>query len=529
MIAVTSIFILLLTAISILLLHYLKQNFSYHWFIGTLGVFISWFIMLVFRGGWTLSLSTNMGNSNSLFQEKFELIFDKYSWFYSIAIVTLLFSALLTSEARSNSVSITKSSSNSIATIILLTVVTLLALAGGNIFTMLILWAAADIVDLLFWLSRLDDYSADSSLTRTLSVRLISLAILFWAMLLMTAGQIPDSFSSLPPEISTLLILAAGFRLGVLPPLSITSRDGHIVDKTEVFQRILSFGPALMLLTRSASGGEFVQNPSVWLIFALIALLHAGFSWLGAAHAQMDLSFWTFGVGALAVTAAITLHPEASLIWGLVFLLLGGFFSLYSVHLIGLKPLVWISIFSLTSLPLTPTWIGSQVFDSPRLIWIGLLFGQSLLIASLIRFRQKDHSEIDLSERWIKTFHILGLALMPIILIALNLIFLSTSIQDILSLINLDSVLPGLVITTFSITLIIIQWLSPNVVRNYSSHIGQILGLNWLYSLLNRFVALIQKGILLTNLLLEGQAGIIWAVLFLVLLFTLINYPGFGE
>jgi hypothetical protein len=214
--------------------------------------------------------------------------------------------------------------------------------------------------------------------------------------------------------------------------------------------------------------------------------------------------------------------------WGLVFLLLGGFFSLYSIQLGWLKPLVWMGILSITSLPFTPTWIGSMIFDSPSLLWIGFLLGQSLLISSLIRHFQKGQHNTNFPEPWIRAFYFIGLALMPIMLIVLYLFYTNTSGQSISSLLNLYSILPGLVIIAFSSILIMLQSLSPDMARIFSSRIGQLLGLNWLYRIMVRLSALIQRGIHFINLLLEGQAGIIWAIIILVLFFTLFKQSGIG-
>jgi hypothetical protein len=74
-----------------------------------------------------------------------------------------------------------------------------------------------------------------------------------------------------------------------------------------------------------------------------------------------------------------------------------------------------VGFFSLTTLPLTPTWEGGLLFTAPSSIWMVMfLVGLVLLLMGYLRHTLRPGPGLEGVERWVWLIYPLGLALLPV-------------------------------------------------------------------------------------------------------------------
>jgi hypothetical protein len=328
-------------------------------------------------------------------------------------------------------------------------------------------------------------------------------------------------FAGLAEPAPILLILAAGLQLGVLPPVRRLQQDNNLPEILHPILFLSTSAPALLLLTRVAEGGSQISSIWFWFILAVLAVIGSGASLISTPGLNAIVE-WTAGSGAFVVAAGISQVQSAAMAWGLTCLLAGCFFLQFRNRTFLLRVLAMITLLSLTSLPFTSTWMGATLFSSPEILWIFFLFGQSMLVVVFLRTSRVKDVGADGLDRVLRLIYLIGMAVLPLTWIALSVLPLRSNPDQQNALLQLNTLLPGLVVVGFSLVVMFFLHFWPGASAKIFSLVGDILGLNWLYQILIRLAHMARSLLSLLNFLLEAQAGMIWAFLIIILLLTLI-------
>ena len=239
--------------------------------------------------------------------------------------------------------------------------------------------------------------------------------------------------------------------------------------------------------------------------------------WLRAPDELTGRPYWIISLAAFSVISALSGNPLGTVAWGCALVIVGGGLFLASVHNLWLNRTLLIGAYSLSSLPFSLTasvWLGNLGFFIPFVI-----ISQSLLIAGYIRhsLRPGGRDSLDSQENWANRIYPAGILLLITLQLLLG-IFGWSGPREVGSWIPviLASILTiGIVWATPRFRVlnpIRAHWINPapaEISRIYS-------GLWTVYRTIER----ISQAITMT---LEGEGGIMWTLLFLILFISLLT------
>jgi hypothetical protein len=399
--------ILLLTALALVLLRSLRPGFKYPWLVAVSGSSLA--LMSVFfwqlRFPDTIVLIPWQAGSGALFFPTW--LADGRSWPYALALQALTAAVIWTSIVRNENEPMIWAGT------LVLSAVGVSAVAAGNPVTMILAWAAIDLVELGIMLRAVDGEDALQGAVLAFVLRLIGILLVLWALLDAASLGLAVNFEAIPGRTAVLLILAAGFRLGVFPLHALFGTDSVLRRGFATILRMVSAVTGLVLLARLPS-----ELPSGLLTFLLTLLaaaaaVYAGWIWLRSSDEVIGRRFFILGMTSLSTAAVLLGNPSASLGWGVALLLTGGALFLYSARQPGYFWFLLFSLWPALTLPFSPTaaaWslagAGSWFFLIP------LALAQALLIAGCVRhMRHPGETSLESHERWARVIYPIGLGL----------------------------------------------------------------------------------------------------------------------
>jgi hypothetical protein len=539
---------LFLAVIVILLLQLRQRRPGYMWLAALLGSGLTWLMVVAARISiphqvvlvpWSPDLFSADSAQDVfnlpglLFSNSPTLLLDTVSWAYALALSSLALSIFLTAVSR-----LPGANWRAWSGTLVLAGMGLLAVMAGNPLTVLLTWTALDLAELVIWLTQLRQGGALRRMILSFSIRISGLIILSGVNVATAAtSQEGLSFDNIMAEYSPLLILAAGLRLGVLPLQAPFLADTTLRPGLGTMLRLSPLTASLVFLTRTAVMGVPQQWLSLFMIAASVSALFSAISWASAQDSLSGRPFWMLLTASFAVIAAMLRQPAACLAWGVTSSFVGGVIFLSSVRHHILMPMLGIAILGVTMLPFTPTWAGANIYMA---LWEGLPLGlaapiglalvlsQALLLLGALRHALVLSDEPAQYERWIWLIYPLGLSLLLLSFYAFGWLN-----QPILSELVVWDWLAGGLVCAAALGLWFLGRRYParfsgvnKTVDRSSSLWGRFLSLQWGYPLLQRLFHLIQRliGLLSTNL--EAEGGLLWALLFLLMFFSLVFQLG---
>jgi hypothetical protein len=573
MLILLTIFLFIITPILMLIFHLVRPRFSIQGLLAVFAGLAGWIMVFAGRSDIPRIITLLHWGPDSLFPVSPVMYIDDISWYFALALVSLSMTALLTSIAQLGGSEISKNarvkapqqsdehqnlspqetkislSFKSIdievhpnwqvwASILILTSMGLVAVTAGNLLSLLLAWAALDLLELVILLIQVPYSALRERIILTFSAKLSGLGILLIAVLLSWSQNTLLTFDKIPITVSPLLLIAAGLRLGVLPlhlplvhKLPINRHLGTLI-------RLVPAAASYILLIRVADIGITGKITPYLLAFTIFAGAYGGAKWLFSQNELEGRPFWLLGTGSLSIASALLNQPVACLAWALASLLSGGFiFSIPFRHR-NLIPLVALGLFNLSSLPFSPTWQGGTLHQytstNPmnRLLFYFFAFfligTQCFLFVGLFRhaltglYPNASQKKIRV-ERWVWFIYPIGLlfALLSHLLLG---VFLYPNLAQVPSF---DWIMGPLVIiiTGFFIYFL---WKNPHAFQPAThseiTHLwNSLISLEWLYRYLWKFFRAITRIFTLISNVLEGEGGIIWALVLFALIFVLIQ------
>jgi hypothetical protein len=513
MLVYLSIGILVLLPVIMLVLRVARPTFGYHWLVALTGPLIVWPMILVtgFRLPQTLLLIS--WSPGTLFPSWPILLVDRLSWPYTVALGTLALAGILTEVARASEADWSSWSAS-----LVLTALGILAVYAGNPLTLLLTWTAIDLFELVVLLWNVSESRLRERVVVSFTARVFGSGLLVAALIVASSSGENLSFSAIPPRASLLLLLAAGLRLGVLPLHLPFLQEPPLRRGLGTLLRLVPAAAAMVLLARTALAiseqGELIPGFPYLLALSGFAALYAAASWFFAPDELAGRPAWLLSVASFSVASALLGQPSASLAWGIAALFSGGLMFFSSARDRRLEWLTLIGIFGISSLPFTPAWNGARLFDAPfhpqQLLF---LLALAILISGYARHTLHPLRSLSGVERWVWVIYPIGLAMLPITHFAFGL---WTN--------------PGLEqapragwwagATALALAGLLGAWMRRgfNPERYPTALSNSVFSMNWLYTGLWFIYHRLR---LLTSFItdvLEGEGGILWALLFLVLL-----------
>jgi hypothetical protein len=510
--------LLALSALALAVLRWTRPDYPYIWLVGAAGALLAWLSVFLWRLHIPLAIPLPSWQPESLFSSSPALLVDGVSWPYSISLVTLLLAVILTAVVRSPF-----PNPLAWAAALVLTALGLLAVLAENPLTLVMLWTAIDLAELAAQLWRAGGPRVSENVVVAFAARLAGSGILLWASMTSLASGAALEFEAAPDELGLYLLVAAGLRLGVLPLHLPYANDPALRRGVGSILRLVSAASSLVLLARVPVGG--LASPlTPWLLTLTgLAALYGGWMWLRARDELSGRPFWIIATAALAVGAALRGNPTGSVAWGIALILAGSPLFLYSVRNKWLTRLALGTVIGLSALPLTPTASGWLVFTGVLGIsWLAFLPVQAMLIAGWIRHLQAETGpDLEAQPPWIRLIYPCGLLLPLALHLSLGLWGWSGALQV--------GTWPASLLACGLAAFLVwrqraglqnagprFHWVRPPT----SAWLDGIYRLFWgLYRLLGRLSTVLSNTM-------EGDGGILWTLLLLVLFISLLAGGG---
>ncbi len=507
--------LLIAAALSLVILYLTRPDFRYTWLIAVALTFAAWITVMLWRANLPLTFTLPSWKPADLFSSSPAFSADGLSWPYAVSLITFAIAVLLTASVRDES-----SSVYSWAGSIVLCALGLLAVTASNPLTLALVWAALDITELIIMLRSVQGREASERVVVAFSAHAGGILLLLLADAVSVAAGKPLDFLSTPPQAGLLILAAAGLRLGILPLHLPYSSESALRRSFGTTLRLVSAASSLILLARVPTASLASPITSLLFILSAVAALYGGWMWMRAPDELNGRPYWLIGLGALSVISALRGNPAGATAWGLTLVLVGGALFLASVQQIWLNRALLIGAWALSSLPLSLTATGWQS-STNRLILLMPVFiaAQALLITGFIRhaLRASTRPSLDAQPVWAKSVYPTGIGLLLFIQLLFGFWGWNGSLQ-------IGAWFAGIAASLLTFGLL---WAIPRfpILNPVRAHWVQPTSPSWLDNVYKRLWGLYQWFGRLSKTIsdtLEGEGGIMWTLLFLILFATLI-------
>ncbi len=407
---ITLVIILLATAFMVGL-RVSQSSTKYSWLTSTIGALLAWLSILAWQFDLPRRLAPSLWAPTSLFNTSPDLLAEPYAWLYAISLAALAAAVVLTSPARLS----TSVNPAAWAGTLALVGLGLLAILADNPLTLVLGWTAIDLTEFFNTLRASDSPSLSERTVISFSIRAAGTWVALWASVISAANNQTFLFENASPQTGIFLLLAAGLRLGVLP-LHLTYRSEPVLRRGfGTVLRLMTAATSLIVLARlPASALDAGTRGPILLILVGLAGLYGGWRWLVASDELSGRPFWIIGMSALSLAATLRGNPTGSAAWGAALVLFGGISFLYSSRtrwitrlLAGFGILLLALPFSLTA----SSWGGS--FPWPWLFWPIFLVAHLMLVAGYLRHLfQPGETLFEELPVWARTAYPAGLGLL---------------------------------------------------------------------------------------------------------------------
>ncbi len=499
---------------------------AYYWLMALAGTLTAWILVLLSRPRQVYTLLLVHWRPVTYFPDSPKLLVDPISWSYALALATLVLVVILTVPIR-----LQGNNWHAWASSLALAGFGLVAVLAGNFLTLMLAWAAIDVLEILILLVQVQESKVHVQALVVFAARVGGLGLLLWAdITAKTAGNLwaapqEAAAGTVPLSVSLVLLIAAGLRLGVLPLRLPYLQEPPLRRGLGTSLRLIPAAASLILLTRTAYAGVPASWAPYLLVLVGLSAIYGAFLWASAPDELSGRPYWILGMTAFAVASAVCGFPQASLAWGLACLLSGGLLFLFSTRQRALLLLPMFGLLGFSGLPFTPTWSGMQLYTSHTILYLLplFIFAHAILISGYIRHAIRSEPIPTQPQRWVWLLYPLGLALFPVIqYVGLwqsahwsseFRLFIGSTGSTFLTWIG------GVVALGLAVLFLWVNYQRHPVLPRWLTSLSQqVFSMQWVYkSLEMAFRLSIQFVGFLTGLL-EGDGGILWVLVLLALL-----------
>jgi len=406
----------------------------------------------------------------------------------------------------------------------------LLAIMARTPLAFILSWTLIDLIELGLAVFIVKEKKAHNKVFSTLVSRLTGTFLMITILALEPAQTSLTTFMS--NHNSWLFVLITIFRMGVVPLRLPYTTDISLRRGIGTILRIITPLSAFSFLITIS---EFSITPGfskLMQFILVVASLYGAVSWVFSKDALSGRAYWFLSFGSMGVLTAMLSTPVTALALALIMIVGGALSFLCSIRSKIVIPLAIFLIITLSSLPFTPVasiWDG---FGQQNLVFVGvlLIINLSLLFFGMIWHIFYSGDPLMQTENWMRFIHILGLFFL----------ILSPWIAEIMVTRQLNLGENWWLSLVFLLMLGLFFLLSSDPIKrrvtngiqsgsqretllSWSRNLNAFLQLNWLASVFNFILKQISHMINTFVRLLEGDGGILWSLLFLVLLVSLIS------
>lgn len=522
--------VLVISGILILIFYQFRPNFGYSWLISLSASIIAWILIFLMR--WWSPDPLFLLGWNPIDEMMSFLVFhlDLISWPYAFSIATINLAVILTSAARLQ----LNTGPKIWAANLIVTGSGLLAILSGSPTTLILAWTIIDLEELIVILGSVREGKMVRQAIFSFSVRVVGTIMVVVAMIFSRShGRILNLVEVLPDE-SVYLLIAIVLRLGVVPIHLPYTKAFRSRRELGTILRLVGPASGLMVLGHLPTPTIPVQWMTNISIFIAMGAIYSAVRWLTAEDELNGRPYWIISVSGMAVMCVLNGYSSSSVVWGVAMILIGGVAFLYSARHRQIQYIPLLAGLGFAGFPFSPTASGWEglVIVPINFVEVVMVLAHFILLFGLLRhFVASDDTYIDL-EGWVRIVYPTGLLMLVLSHWLIGTWGWHGSYSAGLWWINLFQ----LVLVSLGLYLvnryklisdnkeIALGWLTV-LNNNLGIPLSKFLGLNWLYSILMFVYRLLQRVVFIFTTVLEGEGGVLWALLLLTLLISLI-LPG---
>lgn len=502
--------ILMITSLSLVFLTLIRPDFRYHWLIATLGALLSVIVVLAWLPKLPFSFSIPAWKPQTLFLYSPTWLADDVSWPYAISLSTLGLATITTAIIRKIT------NEWNWANILFLVSMGLWTVTANNPLTLVIAWLALDITELATLLRTVKEEKSEEIIVG-FSIRLGGVFLLLWASIISISSGSIMNFNEMPDGAGFFLLFASLLRLGVFPlqlPINnLVQRRGLITTL-----RLVSAASGFSLIARIPMTA-FPSHILPYLIsIAGLLTIFSGWIWFQSTDELAGRPYLISGLGLLSITASLLGNIKGSVTWGISLILSGGLLFLYSGRGKRTYWLLLMSIWGLSALPFSLTdsvWVNHT--ELSNLFLVPHIFGYSLILAGYFRHAFMRHGDIDITHepRWVQVIYPVGLSILFIISLTISFWYwlqTRTIAQWWIGTITI-------ILSTIFYFIFYKRMKNSNIFKLPKRKISTNIIPNIFWSIY-RFIRQI---ITLLSSILEGDGGMLWSIVLLVLFISIIS------
>lgn len=518
LITLAPILVLLLFAALVSVLQLIKRGSSTLWITAVLGALFAW--LFIFLNHQNLQIGNQILPWNLINQIDFSptIQYNNVSWPYAVAVSTVLLSSML--------ISIINDEGGKWVTwmmSLILGALGLLAVLALNPITLVLAWAALDVCVLFVVVALEPDVRARGRAVIAFSVNISAVALLSWISLIENQVSGEGLQDNLEMYIGVLAFVVIGLRVAGITTLS------PVISKTNFSKSLSSLlylvpaaaAFALFNTIRKMSLSLGVEHLLVFLIGLIVCINALLWVWKPTSFRYQHI--WIIMLAGFVTVSFIRGNVDASLAWGVALIYSGGILFLVSVKHRFIFILAAISLMSISMLPYTPSWPGAQLF-APPFYWgqLLLLISHVLILLGFAQVAQKTVKEEQRYDRFTWAIYFWGLFLLPI-----THIFMGFLARDMAPL-GLSRWL-GFLSSAAAMSIFLVHYFFPklqiwSLYRNRQKPVLQMsINFSWLWRSTWPLYRGLDRGVNLLTQVMEGDGGILWTLLLLVLFITLIR------
>ncbi|MDD5370064.1 MAG: hypothetical protein PHQ40_13345 [Anaerolineaceae bacterium] len=531
MLILLPVILLLVTAVALLLIRWMRPEFTFFWVIAVVAALVSWIGVAALRLNLPLMVTLPAWQPAPLLEVTPTFTLDRVAWAYGLSVLSLVLAVILTASARGQYQSSVVAWSGAL----ILGALGMLSIMAANPVTLLMTWTIFDLVELAIMLRSDSTQRISTRSVIAYAARTLGSIFVLWGIIISHLPGEPLEYSAIQPGSGLFFLLGAGLRLGVFPLHLPFASEPRMRRGIGSLLRLIPAASALAMLARLPDRLVPLEWMPSLLTLTVIAALFSSLMWITASDEIDGRPYWMIGFAALAVACVIRSDSAGSMAWGTVLLLPGGLLFLYSARSPRLSFWWILGLWGLSGVPYSPAasgWHGLLI--AGPLPELGGLFFISVLLFMLGYARQalRPGDSLGTMEPWVRGIYPLGLSVIPVVQVIQVIAGWPGSREPGVwwaGVIASALLATSLVLRIFQpawmpilTTSPMVAWVNPlfgGLLRGFNA----LFRLEWFYRLI--WLALTGLGKVIDGLtaILEGDGAVLWALLLLTLVITFLQ------
>jgi len=508
--------ILLVTTLVLLTLQLMLPDFRFAWLVATGGALIAWISIFIWQVGMPIIVQLPLWQPELIFPQSPLFVADSVSWAFALSMATVCLGVIITAVARDNF-----PSPLSWLGVLALTAFGILAVTADNPLTLVLIWAAIDLAEMISQMRFVEDPKLSERVVTSFASRVTGILILLWASMVSASSGLPFDFLSAPPRAGLFLVLASTFRLGVLPIHLPYASESSFRRGFGTGLRMISAGSSLILLARIPLASVESSITPFLILFVTLAALYGAWMWLRSPDELTGRPYWLIGLGSLAVAAALRGNSIGATAWSCALILSGSALFLASAENRWMDRALFVGAWGVSALPFSLTATG-WINESGNFWYVTpfLLLAQAGLLAGYIRQSQRSAARTTFETQpiWARNVYPFGIYIILATILILGFFGWDGTLK-------LGSLVFGILAPLLTFGLL---WLIPRVriLNPVRAHWVGPTETTWLelisQSIWGIYRAIRKVTTTFSNVL-EGESGIMWTLLFLALFISILS------